>query len=113
MHSHLPPLVKSASNTLPPHRAIRLVTLPKGSEARLSAALCIPRVGLIGLKGDSPEISSLIQFIREDAQDMEIPWMGQTQKGEYIPVDVKIDSVIVPAKPKLKPRQADQGASKP
>lgn len=41
-----------------------LITLPSGAEARLSSALGIRRVGLVGLLYDSPGALDLVDVLR-------------------------------------------------
>lgn len=54
MHSHLPYLIKAVSLSSPSLPSIGLIILQSGAEARLSSALAIKRVGLVGLLYDPP-----------------------------------------------------------
>ena len=89
LYSHLPILVKTASMAFPHLPAIRLVTLPTEAENRLSEALKIPRVGLIGLECDAPGVSALAEVIRADVPDLIVPWLQESKAGSYLPVDIK------------------------
>lgn len=63
--SQLPSLVATASLSLGPDAAIRLISLPKGARARLSMALGIPRVSIIGLANNTPTAGVLIDIVKE------------------------------------------------
>lgn len=88
LHTHLPLLIKAASLASPSLPPIRLVALPKGAEARLSTALGIPRVGLVGLTDGSPYASQLIEFSRIHVPEVEIPWLQESTAGSYLPTIV-------------------------
>lgn len=64
MHPHLPYLIKAASLFSPSLPSMGLITLPSGAEARLSNALGIRRVGLVGLLYDSPGALDLVDVLR-------------------------------------------------
>ena len=85
LHAHLPLLIKSASLASPSLPPTRLIALPKGAEARLSKALGIPRVGLVGLTDNSPHASQLIEFSRIHVPEVKIPWLQESTAGLYLP----------------------------
>lgn len=89
LYSHLPILVKTASMAFPHLPAIRLVTLPTEAENRLSEALKIPRVGLIGLECDAPGVSALAEVVRADVPELIVPWLQESKAGSYLPADIK------------------------
>lgn len=89
LYSHLPVLVKKASMAFPHVPAIRLVTLPLDAETRLSEALKIPRVGLIGLECDAPGVSALAEVIRANVPELIVPWLQESKAGAYLPTDIK------------------------
>lgn len=88
LHAHLPLLIKTASLASPSSQPIRLVTLPNGAEARLSKALGIPRVGLVGLMDGSPIISHLVEFSRIHVPEVEVPWLQDSTTGHFLPTAV-------------------------
>jgi len=98
LYSHLPRLLATASMASPSEPTIRLVTLPKGSTARLSIALHIPRVSILGLGQDAPNTRPLVQFIREHVPPIETPSLKNIQEGWYLPVAIKSITRIAPAK---------------
>lgn len=89
LYSHLPILVKTASMAFPHLPAIRLVTLPMDAEKRLSEALKIPRVGLIGFECDAPGVSALAEMIRANVPELIVPWLQESKAGVYLPTDIK------------------------
>lgn len=104
MHSHLPYLVKAASLSSPSLPSIGLISLPSGAEARLSSALGIKRVGLVGLLYDSPGALELVDVLRAQAPGVEIPWLEDSITGVYFPTKVKPVQTTSPLKWKTKRR---------
>lgn len=89
LYAHLPILVKTASMAFPHLPAIRLVTLPVDAENRLSKALQIPRVGLIGLECDAPGVSALAEMVRANVPELIVPWLQESKAGAYLPTNIK------------------------
>lgn len=101
LHSHLPILIRTASLARPSLSPTRLIMLPKGAEERLSAALSIPRLGLIGLIDDVGTIAyEFIEFIRQNVAEVEVPWIQNAAVGPYLPVNIKTIQSRTPANPK-------------
>ena len=100
MHSHLPLLITTASLATPSQHTIRLVSLPKGAEARLCGALQLPRVGLVGLMRDAPNAAPLVDFILENVPSVEIPWLEHARGGQYLPVQIRATQTSDPEKTK-------------
>lgn len=96
LYSYLPLSVKLASLSVPSSPSIRIITLPEGAEDRLKAALGIARVGMVGLIDGAPSALSLIQFIRENVPELEIPWLQEAVKGAYLAVKIKAIQTSVP-----------------
>lgn len=90
MHSHIPYLIQAASLSSPSLPSICLITIPSGAEARLSRALGIRRVDLVGLLYGSPTASDLVDFLRAQAPGVEIPWLQDSITGVYFPTSVKL-----------------------
>lgn len=97
LYSHLPLLIKTASLASTSSPPPRLISLPKGAEERLSAALSIPRAGLIGLIEGAPNINHFIEFIRQQVPEVEVPWLHEAVAGSYMPVNIKAIETNVPA----------------
>lgn len=104
MHSHLPYLIKAASLFSPSLPSMGLITLPSGAEARLSNALGIRRVGLVGLLYDSPGALDLVDVLRAQAPAVEIPWLQDSITGMYFPTKLKPVQTTNPLKWKTKSR---------
>jgi ribonuclease P/MRP protein subunit POP3 len=102
IHAHLPMLIFTASLAHPNLPPTRLVTLPKGSEARLCEALGLPRVSFIGILEDAPHSKGLIDQARESVPEIEIPWLSEAKKGEYLGVKINAIETFVGAGKKEK-----------
>ena len=104
LYSHLPLLVRAANLAVPSSPSTRLISLPQGAEVRLKSILGIPRVGMIGLMNGAPNASSLVEFIRAKVPEMEVTWLQEAIKGEYLPVKINAIQTVGPRKPKQKVR---------
>ncbi|WEW57865.1 RNase P and RNase MRP subunit [Emydomyces testavorans] len=71
LYAPIPLLITTASRALPPGKKPRLVYLPKGSELRLSKALGLPKVGIIGITDCSPALT-LIEYVRQNVPPLDI-----------------------------------------
>lgn len=69
--------------------AIRLVTLPMGAEKRLSEALRIPRVGLIGVEWDAPGVLPLAAVVRADVPELIVPWLQESNASSYLSANIQ------------------------
>lgn len=105
--SHLPLLVHSASLVRSASPAIRLVNLSKGAEARLCAAVHLPRVSFVGLLEDAPNATALIDFVRDRVAPIEIPWLEEVGMGVYMPVEIKTLETTAPAGSKATKRRQE------
>ncbi len=102
LHSNLPLLIEAASLASPSSPQPSLVTLPKGADERLSAAIAIPRVGLIGLLDGAPNADLIINFIRQHVPKVEVPWLDEAARGLYRPVNIKAVETNVPVEKKAR-----------
>lgn len=102
LHSHLPALITTASLGSPPLPQIRLVPLASGAEARLTKALGVPRVGLVGLVDNAPSASHLIELIRTHVPAVEIPWLQESMSGVFFPTTVNTVHTTASAESKRK-----------
>ena len=96
LHAHLPQLVTTASLANPELPATRLIQLPKGCEARLSAALGLPRVSFIGMLDGAPHSKSLVDLVRECVPEIEVLWLEEAKKSVYLPLKVNVIESFVP-----------------
>ncbi|KAM3073710.1 RNase P and RNase MRP subunit [Clarireedia jacksonii] len=91
LYAHLPQLIATASKVHPDKPATKLVQLPKGAESRLTGALALQRVSFIGVLEGAPYCKALLELVRECVSDIEIPWLDEVRKAEYL--EVKINSI--------------------
>ncbi|TGO56258.1 hypothetical protein BCON_0080g00160 [Botryotinia convoluta] len=89
--SHLPQLLNTASKAYSTKPSTRLVQLPKGSETRIAAALGLPRVSFLGILDDAPNSKALVDLIRDCVGEIEIPWLNEAKKAEFL--ETKINSI--------------------
>jgi ribonuclease P/MRP protein subunit POP3 len=102
IHAHLPMLIFTASLAHPNLPPTRLVTLPKGSESRLCEALGLPRVSFIGILENAPHSKGLIELVRGSVPEIEIPWLTEAKRGEYLGVKINAIETFVGAGKKEK-----------
>jgi ribonuclease P/MRP protein subunit POP3 len=102
IHAHLPMLIFTASLAHPNVSPTRLVTLPKGSESRLCEVLSLPRVSFIGILEDAPHSKGLIDLVRECVPAIEIPWLTEVKRVEYLGVKINAIETFVGAGKKEK-----------
>ena len=106
LNAHLPLLVKMASIRSPTKPPIRLVSLPKGAEQKLSMSLGTPRVGLVGLFDGAPAADGLVKLVSEVVPTEDVPWLQEATIGKYLPVTIKAIETSAPVTPKRKKRLA-------
>ena len=107
LHAHLPLLAKTSSLGRLPASHTRLVPLPNTAEARLTAALALPRVGVVGLTEDCPHAEPLLDYVRQHVPITDVPWLEEASAGTYLPVEIKAvqTSAPVPLKNKNLPQR--------
>ena len=110
LSSHLPLLVHTASLARSSSPAIRLVNLSKGAEARLCAAVHLPRVSFVGLFEDASNATPLINFVRERVTPIEVPWLKEVRMGVYMPVEIMALETTTPAESKAAKRRQEHSA---
>jgi ribonuclease P/MRP protein subunit POP3 len=84
-------MVAVASSTTEP---IRLVGFSRSCEDRLSSCLGIPRVSSIGLREGVPQAKALLDFVRQHVPAVDMHWLQETKRGEYL--ETKINALEVP-----------------
>lgn len=100
LYSHLPLLTKAASLAVPLSPSTRIISLPEGAADRLKTILGIPRVGVIGLMDGAPNASSLIDFIRQQVPELEVPWLEEGVRGTYLAVKINAIQTDAPLNPR-------------
>ena len=105
LHSHLPLLVYTASLSHPSRPQTRLVTLPKGSEARLCTSLGIPRANIVGLIEGAAETDTFLELIRARVPVVEVPWLSQAESGAFLPSKLAVLQSAMPEATKAHKRR--------
>ncbi|KAE9367875.1 hypothetical protein N431DRAFT_348823 [Stipitochalara longipes BDJ] len=96
LHAHLPQLVTTASLANPELPVTRLVQLPKGCDARLSEALCLPRVSFIGILDGAPHSKPLVDLVRDCVPEIEVLWLEEAKKSVYLPLKINAIESFAP-----------------
>ncbi len=102
LNAHLPLLVRMASIRSPSKPPIRLVSLPKAAEQKLSTSLGTPRVGIVGLLDEAPAAEGLVRLVRELVAAVDVPWLQEATIGKYMPVNIKTIETSAPVVQKRK-----------
>lgn len=95
LSSHLPQLIATASKTHPSQAPTKIVPLPKGSETRIAAALHLPRVSFLGMLDDAPNSKALLNVIRDCVGNIDIPWLDEAKKEEYLETRIRVIQTTV------------------
>jgi ribonuclease P/MRP protein subunit POP3 len=90
VYSHLPLLCFTSSATHEDKtQHTRLILLDPSCERTIAAAMGLPRAGVIGVFDDAPGASSLIEYVRENVDPVEVPWLGKAISGQWMGMNVE------------------------
>ena len=92
--SHIPILIAAASVHTSPAQRIRLISLPKEAEKRLSDTLFQPRVGFVGLLQDAPGGGCLMDHVMDKVPPVEVSWLQSNAHVDYMPVKIQDTSMV-------------------
>lgn len=107
LHSHLPLLVYTASLAHQSGPQTRLVTLPKGSEARLCTSLGLKRANVVGLIQGAAETDALLELIRARVPIIRVPWHSRAESGAFFPSKLAVLQSPMPGATKANKRRRD------
>jgi ribonuclease P/MRP protein subunit POP3 len=88
LKEHLPQLVATACLAQPELPPTRLVQLSKDFDTKICMALSLPRVSCFGLLENAPHSKALVDLVRQSLPTIEVPWLKEVQKTEYLPVKI-------------------------
>ncbi|KAF2086517.1 hypothetical protein K490DRAFT_66710 [Saccharata proteae CBS 121410] len=93
IHAHLPILCATASakTTTPTASPTLLVPLKPSTEAKLATALGVPRLGVVGLLAGAPGADTLVQYVRDHVEPVDVPWLREVGAGKYLGVNVRAE----------------------
>lgn len=87
MTSSLPLLMATLAPT--PTQA-RLVEMSAQAEEKISQALCQPRVGVFGIEEGATGTASLLHFVKDNVEAVDVPWLDQESiRPIYYPVKIQ------------------------
>jgi ribonuclease P/MRP protein subunit POP3 len=90
VHAHLPTLIHlSTIKTQIDTQPTRIVPLATSTEARLSSALHIPRIGALAILANAPGAKALENFVRENIDTTTCKWIDEAVGAEWRGVNVK------------------------
>ncbi|KIW02064.1 uncharacterized protein PV09_06561 [Verruconis gallopava] len=75
-YRHLPAMTATIAEHDDATAPILLIPLPAGAESKLSGALGIRRVGLVGVFSDAPSGTALLEYVRENVQPVKVSWVS-------------------------------------
>lgn len=90
-YTHLPVLTTLAASSHGEISAPRLISLDNSAERRISRAVGIPRVGVIGVLQDAPGAGPLIDYVREHVRAVEVPWVKEIAEGKFLGTKIEAD----------------------
>ena len=91
-YTFLPSLIAQIAHTQSSHRPqTLLVPLSIHSEAKLSSALGIPRVGVVGVFEDAPGAEALQEYVRDNVALVDVPWVGEVGDGRWLGTRILFD----------------------
>lgn len=91
IYAHLPLMSRTASTLRPRLAATRLVPLNPTAETRIAAALGLPRAGVVGVLEGAPGSELLAGYVRQHVQPVEVPWIEEATRGEYLPLQTQTE----------------------
>lgn len=87
-YRHLPTLSALVDRPRPSSPTL-LVPLSAGSaEAKISAALGVPRVGVLGICDGAPGAEALLQYVRDNVPATVVPWIREAAAGKWLGTNV-------------------------
>jgi ribonuclease P/MRP protein subunit POP3 len=90
VYSHLPLLCyTSSANMKDEAQQTRLVLLDPSSERILAASIGLPRAGVIGVFDNAPGAGPLLEYVRQNVDPVEIPWLKKALSGQWMGVNVE------------------------
>ena len=61
-----------------------MVPLDAMSERKLSAAMGIPRISVLGVMSNAPGSAPLLEYVRDQVDPLEVPWVKETSEGKWL-----------------------------
>jgi ribonuclease P/MRP protein subunit POP3 len=89
VYSHLPLLCYTSSTQKDKTQHTRLVLLDPSCERIIATAMGLPRAGVIGVLEDAPGASPLIEYVRENVDPVEVPWLEKALSGQWMGMNVE------------------------
>lgn len=102
MTSSLPSLLATSASQ---SARAKLVQISSHAELKIAEALQQPRVGVLGIEVEAPEAETLLRFVRDNIDQMQVTWLDQTSNPTYFPVKIQSADTTPKSKPLGKNRK--------
>lgn len=89
--AHLPTMIHTSSLNFPSLPPTRLIPLSQPQALQLKSVLSLARTSHIGILNSAPGAEALIAVIRENVPVIEVRWLDEVKKGEYL--ETKINAI--------------------
>jgi ribonuclease P/MRP protein subunit POP3 len=90
VYAHLPLLCYTCSvNRKDKAQQTRLVLLDPSCERTIATAMGLPRAGVIGVFEDAPGAAPLLEYVRENVNPVEVPWLEKALSGQWMGINVE------------------------
>ncbi|KAG9963189.1 hypothetical protein KCU61_g3903, partial [Aureobasidium melanogenum] len=90
VYAHLPFLCYTASCAQKNNaRCTRLVLLDPSYECIIATAMGLPRAGVIGVFDDAPGAAPLLEYVRDNVDPVEVPWLNKALSGQWMGINVE------------------------
>lgn len=90
VYAHLPLLCYTSSATQKDKaQQTRMILLDPSSERTIATAMSLPRAGVIGVCEDAPGAGPLLEYVRENVNPVEIPWLEKALSGQWMGMNVE------------------------
>ncbi|KAG9678743.1 hypothetical protein KCU99_g925, partial [Aureobasidium melanogenum] len=90
VYAHLPLLCYTASCAQKNKaQCTRLVLLDASCERTIATAMGLPRAGVVGVFDDAPGAAPLLEYVRDNVDPVEVPWLDKALSGQWMGINVE------------------------
>ncbi|KAG9660340.1 hypothetical protein KCU98_g3480, partial [Aureobasidium melanogenum] len=90
VYAHLPLLCYTASCAQKNKaQCTRLVLLDPSCERTFATAMGLPRAGVIGVFDNAPGAAPLLEYVRDNVDPVEVPWLDKALSGHWMGINVE------------------------
>ncbi|KAK6000100.1 hypothetical protein QM012_004088 [Aureobasidium pullulans] len=90
IYAHLPLLCYTSScEQKDKAQCTRLVLLDSSCERTIATAMGLPRAGVVGIFDDAPGAGPLLEYVRDNVDPVEVPWLEKALSGQWMGMSVE------------------------